>query len=45
MDGHPHVRLEASATTPLEASDILVVLGADEKLDVLGQAIHAGDLA
>ena len=45
VDGNPHVRMEASATTPLEVSDILVVLGADEKLDVLEQAIHAGDLA
>lgn len=38
-DGNPHIRLEASATTPLEAGDILVVLGADEKLAALEAAI------
>jgi hypothetical protein len=37
--GNPHVRLDASATTPLEAGDILVVLGADEKLTELEEAI------
>lgn len=37
-DGNPHIRLNASATTLLEAGDILVVLGADEKLAALEDA-------
>jgi CIC family chloride channel protein len=39
VDGNPHIRLDASATTPLEAGDILVVLGADEKLAILEETI------
>ena len=34
-DGLPHVRLGASSTVPLEAGDILVVIGPDEKLEEL----------
>ncbi len=37
QDGRPHVRLNASSTTPLELGDILVVLGRDEKLEALEQ--------
>ena len=39
--GMPRIRLNASPTTILELGDILVVLGRDEKLDQLEQAIRS----
>ncbi len=38
-DGLPHTRLGTASQTVLEADDILVVLGRDEKLDALDDAL------
>ncbi|MCP4427843.1 MAG: hypothetical protein GY803_25450 [Chloroflexi bacterium] len=38
-DGQPRVRLNTSATTPLEIGDILVALGREERLEALEEAI------
>ncbi|MCA9927734.1 MAG: hypothetical protein KC419_04630, partial [Anaerolineales bacterium] len=38
--GIPRVRLNTSSTTPLEMGDVLVVLGRDEKLEVLDETVR-----
>lgn len=40
--GVPRVRLDVSPTLPLEAGDVLVVLGRDEKLDALEAYLREG---
>ncbi|MFQ5399546.1 MAG: chloride channel protein [Anaerolineae bacterium] len=44
-DGRPYTRLGTSSSTPLEQGDVLIVLGRDESLEALADALHAPDEA